>query len=258
MKLIKLHQGMSVVEIPNENCEEPVNGSTAVFIKQNGETFYEDGRFFVYSDELYNKLESLKNIQIVTCHYWESDWDRDIEQGHNIEEKSAFEMLFPAYDDYILDDIKITTDSVEKIVEYITNGTSECDYVGFCMTKEEYDKMEAEKLRKSLEQTAAQFAAECGHPVGSIEYVNAAWDKLEEALSDKENAFSGEAQMERFAACRFAGCSDSYWSDEDYLQSKYNEPINQLDDVLQWLENNFPLLMLQAREAREKEELAVA
>lgn len=252
MKLIKIQNGeMSVVEISDENCEEPCHGATAVFNTENGKVTYEDGEYFIYEEQLYDKLKQLQNTQIVTCHYWEGDWES--EGGSSIEEKSAFQMIFGGSSEW--DTWQIIEDSVEEIVSSLCESTNDCEYVGFCMTKEDYEKWEAEKLRKSLEQTAASFAAECGHPVGSVEYVNAAWDKLERAHSQKEMAFSGEAQMERFAACRFAGCSDSYWSDEDYLQDKYNEPINQIGDVLQWLENNFPLLMLKAREARAQKEL---
>jgi len=270
MKLIKIQNGeMSVVEISDENCEEPCNGTTAVFDKReitggdwnptgaanhpdSGKVIYRDGEYFIYEEQLHDKLKQLQTTQIVTCHYWEGDWEND--GGSSLEEKSAFQMIFGGSGSEI-DRWSIIEDSIEEIVTNLCEGTNDCDYVGFCMTKGEYDKMEAEKLRKSLEQTAASFAAECGHPVGSVEYVNAAWDKLEKAHYEKEVAFSGESQMERFAACRFAGCSDSYWSDEDYLQDKYNEPINQIGDVLEWLENNFPLLMLKAKEARAQREL---
>ena len=253
MKLIKIQNGeMSVVEISNENCEESYRGSTAVFNTENGKVIYEDGEYFIYDEQLHDKLKQLQTIQIVTCHYWEGDWEE--EGGHSIEEKSAFQMIFGG-SDLDCDRWQIIEDSIEEIVKDLTRNMNDCEYVGFCMTKKDHEKWEAAKLRKSLEQTAASFAAECGHPVGSIEYVNAAWDKLEKAEYEKEEAFSGEARMERFAACRFAGCSDSFWSDEDYLQSKYNEPLNRLDDVIQWLDNNFPLLMLQAREGREHKEL---
>ena len=100
-----------------------------------------------------------------------------------------------------------------------------------------------------LEQHATAFATRCGHKVGTREYVLAARKALEEARMAHEDQFNGERRMERAATSRACGVSDDdHYSNEDYLSSEFHKDVEWMQDVLNWLEENCPLLMLKIAE----------
>jgi len=106
------------------------------------------------------------------------------------------------------------------------------------------EREQQDRIRVKLEQTAAAFARECGHRVGTREYVAAANKRIRDLEYRMERWNSGEARMERWAACSFAGCRDAYWADNDYVGGKFADESERLGDVLRYMEDNFPLLML--------------
>jgi hypothetical protein len=55
--------------------------------------------------------------------------------------------------------------------------------------------------------------------------------------------------MERAATSRACGVSDDdHYSNEDYLSSEFHKDVEYMGDVLRWLEENCPLLMLKIAE----------
>jgi hypothetical protein len=123
------------------------------------------------------------------------------------------------------------------------NDHGECG-VGSLHTVADAEKVQQDRIRVKLEQTAAAFARECGYKVGTREYVQAANKRMDELDYRVERWNSDECRMERYAACSFAGCRDSYWADNDYVGGKFAGESERLGDVLRYMEDNFPLLML--------------
>lgn len=124
--------------------------------------------------------------------------------------------------------------------------------VGELMTIEDMEKEKIERRRKDLEYTAAEFAAQCGHKVGTREYVLAAYRALEDVRYERERWNDGETRMEQWAACQFAGVgSDVYYSDLNFENGRYANRMDKLRDVLEWLEEVCPLLMRQTEHEQQ-------
>lgn len=116
--------------------------------------------------------------------------------------------------------------------------------VGSLMTVAEMEKEEQDRRRKSLERTAAEFAAQCGHKVGTREYVLAARRAIEDVRYERDRWNDSETRMEQWAACRYAGVgSDVYYDDLNFENSRYAGRLDRLGEVLDWLEEVCPLLM---------------
>lgn len=111
-------------------------------------------------------------------------------------------------------------------------------------TVDGWERAKQEERRKGLEDTASAFARECGHKVGTREFVLAAKERLEEVAYQHDRWNDGECQMERWATCLHSGSRDAYWSDNDYMNGKYGEERGRLADVLEYMRDHFPLLML--------------
>lgn len=107
-----------------------------------------------------------------------------------------------------------------------------------------WEDAKREERRKELEQTASNFARECGHSVGTREFVKAVKEHLAEVAHQHDRWNDGECQMERWATCLHSGSRDAYWSDNDYMNGKFASERGRLADVLSYMRENFPLLML--------------
>jgi hypothetical protein len=270
MKLIKIEtikdqNNISVVEVPDIQCEEPCrNGSVSVVKYNDGKPVmrmhrfhnkktgsldsyeaetYETGNFFLYSDEMLEKVNKLNETFLFVQNYWEADDHYDYDAGSNITKQNCLTMVLDN------DDIrKFIILSVEKIVSAVKTYMRDSDYVGFCMEEEELKEYQSEKERKELEKAASAFSSQCGHPVGTPAYVLAIHKAINGAFDDYDEDRSGERRMERWAAHQYCGSSDSFWSDEDYINGQHMSRIDSLQMVLTWLTANCPLLMLKMDE----------
>jgi hypothetical protein len=141
-------------------------------------------------------------------------------------------------------------ESLNDVSEMFCDVCSGDDHgVGPLMTVQDMEKEEQDRRRKSLERTAAEFAAQCGHKVGTREYVLAARRAIEGVRYEKNRWNDGETRMEQWAACRFAGVgSEVYYDDLNFENSRYNDRLDRLGDVLDWLEEVCPLLMRQTEQ----------
>ena len=118
--------------------------------------------------------------------------------------------------------------------------------VGPLMTPAQVQKEKQDRRRKELETTAANFAAQCGHKVGTREYVLAARKAIRGVRYERDRWNDGETRMEEWAACRFAGVgSEVYFDDLNFENGRYGNRLDRLGDVLNWLEEVCPLLMRQ-------------
>lgn len=121
--------------------------------------------------------------------------------------------------------------------------------VGPLMTIEDMEKDKKDRRRKNLEHTAAEFARQCGHKVGSREYVIAAQNAINDVHYEQNRWNDDETRMEQWAACRFAGVgSDVYFDDLNFENGRYNARLDKLREVLDYLEEVCPLLMREMEE----------
>lgn len=122
----------------------------------------------------------------------------------------------------------------------------------YCLcTAAEAKAKQLEDRRKELEHTAADFARQCGHKVGTREFVLAAYEELEGVRYERERWNDGETRMEEWAACQFAGVGSSvYYDDLNFENGRFHGRMDKLRDVLDWLEEVCPLLMRQIEQER--------
>lgn len=124
-------------------------------------------------------------------------------------------------------------------------GVVENDYVSFVslLTVEQHEAERQEKRRKELETTAAAFAARHNVGVATLEFIDALQRHLEHVEGYREQWNSGERRAEEWAAHRFAGSSEAYFDDLNYVNERCSGESRTLRDVLEWLGENCPLLM---------------
>ena len=104
----------------------------------------------------------------------------------------------------------------------------------------------AEEKRAKLESVAADFARQCGHKVGTREYVLAAREEIDRVQRQREWWNNPEMRMEHWGAC--GGRSEVYYDDLNFENGRYDSRLDNLATVLEWLEENCPLLMRQMEE----------
>lgn len=135
---------------------------------------------------------------------------------------------------------------------YIKDWSEFCKLVrdvwecGPIMTRKEMGQEIANQRRKKLESVAAGFASKCGFPVGTREYVLAARKEIDSVRSRQEWWNNPEMRMEHWGAC--GGRSEVYYDDLNFENSRYDSRLDGLGEVLEWLEQNCPLLMRQMEE----------
>lgn len=195
-------------------------------------------------------VEMLNTIHVHKVGHVSYDEDRDCDShSSGVKRKNLVEIFFN-----MIREVEILDLQPDQILDKVNSFVSECfdpEYGGTweILTEDAYREEQSENVRKNLEQSASWFAKECGHPVGSFEYVLAAQEALARREQDMEDDCYGERRMERAAASRFSGqSSEGYWSDEDYIRSHHEDRISEVAMVLQWLDANCPLLMLKVQE----------
>jgi hypothetical protein len=140
-------------------------------------------------------------------------------------------------------------------LEGVSNAISSTQDGGYTavVTVEGWEKAKQEKRRNGLEATASNFARECGKAVGTREFVQAVKERLAEVSYQHDRWNDGECQMERWATCTHSGSRNSYFADNDYMNGRYGEERGRLADVLDYMRDNFPLLMLHIDEDEKVE-----
>ncbi len=140
--------------------------------------------------------------------------------------------------------------TMDNVHEWWSNHTdNELGGASHLMSPEEAKQTQAEEKRKKLEAIAAGFAVICGHKVGSREYVLAARAEIDKARYQRSRWNDAETRMEQWAACQFAGVGSSvYYEDLNFENSRFDARLDLMGEVLEWLEENCPLLMRQMEE----------
>lgn len=111
-------------------------------------------------------------------------------------------------------------------------------------TEEDHKRAKMEERRKKCEATASAFARACGHAVGTRDFVKSAKERLAEVNEEREYWNGGENQMEHWANCYHAGSRDAFFSDNDFMRGRFAEAESGLEEVLEYMRDAFPLLML--------------
>lgn len=144
-------------------------------------------------------------------------------------------------------------DIVEDVIQYFCEGD-----LGYVMSMEEYTKQEKEKEMRQMESLASKYAKMWGCTAGSYAFVELLTSAIQDLDYRYECDMGYECKAERWAACQYAGATESFWSDEDFIKGRYSDMYDELNKVMQWLDMNCPLLMACVREkqlAEGKEEL---
>lgn len=209
-------------------------------------------RFISYSEKAVQRLEELQSQKLFIkeggeC--WDDDYCETTSVHNWTRETDTLSFFLDMCEEAEIEDIPVMLFRSDLVQELCSIKNGYADYFDGAYTEEELKAQEVEKKRLKIERTASWWSRECGYPVGSREYVLSAKKVLQERLDNMDEDFNCERKAERFAACRYAGCPDSFWSDEDFIRGRHLDGIEELGMVLQWLEENCPLLMRQVEEA---------
>lgn len=141
----------------------------------------------------------------------------------------------------------------ENITDFtIAESSVEDQYLG---TKEQYEKHERERRREELESAAKELAAKFKVKLSSLDFI----EKLHEAIRgveyQQESWNNPERRAEEWAACMYSGGgSEVYYDDLNFENGRYHNRIESYYDILEWLEEECPLLMCKYEELKLKED----
>jgi hypothetical protein len=180
----------------------------------------------------------------------DDEWDRE-EVEHKVYRKSLREIVEQANDLLWKDGI-----GIDETVWAFGYEVYNLDTLAQCLfgenpwrhatirTEEDFRRAKMEERRKKCEATASAFARACGHAVGTREFVKSAKERLAEVNEERDHWNGGENQMEHWANCYHAGSRDAFFSDNDFMRGRFAEAESGLEEVLEYMRDAFPLLML--------------
>lgn len=177
-----------------------------------------DGDYFDLEEEGWLDGEEREDITI--------EWMRSTDEfkgtpTHDLWEQPITQEFMGVLSDYVCEQIKIETDK----------------------------RRDAENLKR-LNEAAIAFAEKCGHAVGSMEFIHAAYTARRQHEEEVNEKTSGECFTERSARARACGQSmEDFYSDEDGIREElFRRKLRPIYDVIDWLEKNCPLTMMAYRE----------
>lgn len=221
--MLKVIEGFGLVAGLNEENE------TVIFVEGHHYDDYENGRtgFSVNEFSLFDAYE-----RIISC--LRNCARHDKRNGH---------VTGPFF--YKMYEISFTD------LEIAESCIDDC----FLGTKETYEKRKREKRREELESTAKELAAQFKVKLSSLEFI----EKLHEAIRGveygREEWNNPERRAEEWAACMYSGVgSDVYYDDLNFENGRFSERMDEYYDILEWLEEECPLLMCKYEEMKLKEE----
>ena len=180
---------------------------------------------------------------------YDYEWDRENGVEHHKVYRATLKTLVEKANDLLwqyggnIDEMHdCDVEGLDRIAQYLFDEDENIDAT--IRTEEDHAKAKKEERRKKLEATASAFAHECGHAVGTREFVKSAKERIAKVDYASERWNDGECQMERFATCLHSGSRDSYFDDNNYMNGKFAGEVSRLSDVLDYMRDAFPLLML--------------
>jgi hypothetical protein len=197
---------------------------------------------------------------------YDYEWDREEGQEHHkVYRKSLREVVERIVDDsfdayagspnwqgkYIGDGIKAEeVNNLATLAQCLFGG----DHIHATIrTEEDHKRAKMDERRKKCEATASAFSRACGHAVGTRDFVKSAKERLAEVNEERDHWNGGENQMEHWANCYHAGSRDAFFSDNDFMRGRFAEAESGLEEVLEYMRDAFPLLMLHIDEEGDEE-----
>lgn len=119
------------------------------------------------------------------------------------------------------------------------------------LTKKDVARYKDDRWAKKLNETAANYCSANKVEFGSIPFFNSIHKDIRMHKRDAENYFSGESQAERYATYQAAG-SRSFYEDNDFMATRFNQPINKLQELLRFCQLKIPCQYALWRESRKK------
>lgn len=122
-------------------------------------------------------------------------------------------------------------------------------------TIEEYKEHEREQKRLELESTAKELAAKFQVKLSSLEFIEKLNDAIRGVEYGREDWNNPERRAEEWAACQYSGGgSEVYFDDLNFENGRFSERMDEYLDILEWLQDECPLLMCKYEELKMKEE----
>lgn len=128
------------------------------------------------------------------------------------------------------------------------------DPMTFFGTEKDWEHRKAEKERKEIESFASTIAKENNIKTNSLEFLNVVDNLLKNVSYEKERWNDGETRMEEWAAHMYAGSRDAYFDDLNFENSRYASRQDKLENILNWVSENCPLLWAKYEESKLAEE----
>jgi hypothetical protein len=121
------------------------------------------------------------------------------------------------------------------------------------LTGKQAKKQKDEKEYEEMEAAAQCFAADCGHKLGTKEFIRALDKAVHKVKERREHWNNPEVRMEEWAACMYTGGgSEVYFDDLNYVNGRFESERRSLDQVWEYLERKFHILMMRYHEAKAR------
>lgn len=122
----------------------------------------------------------------------------------------------------------------------VTDGSS------YLFIKKEYEEKIREETRKTLEGSAASFAAK--HKTGGVNvlFLTILQEEIDRIESDRSIFNEPEAKMERMGRC--GSNREAFWDDQEYENGRYDAKVDALVNIQQYVKDNLPLLWARYQE----------
>lgn len=153
-----------------------------------------------------------------------------------------------------LESVKNAADAKSFLIEYLelhSHGDYKLVFLG---NQEEMEADEKEQEFKWLAQVAADFAASMNKPIGTMEFIEAIEEAIQNVEENRQYWNSGEARMERMMeASAYHGSaygSELFHDDNSFELGRLRNKENELRGILKWLETSCPLLMCKYQERK--------
>lgn len=125
----------------------------------------------------------------------------------------------------------------------------------FLGTKEQYEKHQREQRREKLESAAKELAAKFQVKLSSMDFIEKLHDAINCVEYQHDEWNNPERRMEEWAACQYSGGgSEVYFDDLNFENSRFSSRMDEYYDILEWLEEECPLLMCKYQELKLSKE----
>lgn len=119
------------------------------------------------------------------------------------------------------------------------------------LTPKDAGRTKSNLWAQKMNQRGSEFCAKHKVNFGTIQFFNAISKEIRQAKNARKDYFGGEQSAERYATYRACG-SSSYWEDNDYMSSRLDQPIHELQELLRFCRLKLPCQYALWKESRMK------